>query len=49
MPPVFSIDNIIVIISGRAFQQTVGILLSTNCARRLANIIYIAEGDIEPG
>jgi hypothetical protein len=40
------IDNIFVMFGGRAFQQTVGIPMDTNCAPLLADLFrYLYEAD----
>ena len=42
----FLMDNTFVMFSGRAFQQTVGIPLDTNCAPLLADLfLYSYETD----
>jgi hypothetical protein len=46
----FLIDNIFVIFGGRVFQQTVGILMGTNCALLLADLfLYSHEADFMYG
>ena len=43
---VFLIDNIFVMFGGRAFQQTVGISMDTNCAPLLADLFrYLYKAD----
>ena len=42
----FLVDNIFVVFAGKVFQQTVGILMGTNCAPLLADIfLYSYEAD----
>jgi hypothetical protein len=44
------IDNIFVIFGGRVFQQTVGILVDTNCDPLLADLfLYWYEADFIQG
>ena len=44
------IDNILVVFGGRVFQQTVGILMGTNCAPLLADLfLYSYEADFIQG
>jgi hypothetical protein len=46
----FLIDNIFAVLGGLFFQQTVGILMGTNCALRLADLfLYSYETDFIPG
>ena len=44
------IDNIIIMFSGRVFQQIVGIPMGTNCALLLANLfLYLHDADFIEG
>jgi lysyl-tRNA synthetase class I len=46
----FLIDNIFVMFEGRVFQQTVGILMGTNCGPRLADLFLCShEADFIQG
>ena len=46
----YLIDNIYLLFGGRAFQQTVGILMSTKCAHLLADLVlYSYEADFIRG
>jgi len=46
----FLIDNILVVFGGRVFQQTIGILMGTNCAPLLADLfLYSYEADFIQG
>ena len=43
----FLIDNTFVMIGGRIFQQTIGILMGTKCAPLLTDLLFLYSYEVD--